>query len=368
MPTTPRRVVVVGATGNVGLSVVRRLADRGDVEVVGVARRAPDLTLPNVTWQEADLTPRHRGDDEPGPLEGLLAGADAVVHLAWLIQPSRDRSRLWEVNVGGTHRLLEAVRRAEVPHLLYASSVGAYAPAAPGTVVDESWPTQGVGTSAYGTAKAYVERALDAFEATTEVQVTRLRPGLIVQRDAASHVRQLFLGSLAPNAAARWLRRAPVLPHVRDLWLPLVHTSDVAAGFEAAFERGAAGAFNLVADPPLQLHDVAALLGARTVNVPPRAVRPLVRAGYAARLHPIDVGWFDLALRTPLLDVGRARAELGWSPRWSSEDALLDVLGGLGDGAGRSTPPLRPDAARDRWREAASGQGARERLERAPRR
>nr|MBA3622626.1 NAD-dependent epimerase/dehydratase family protein [Euzebyales bacterium] len=113
------RVVVVGATGNVGLQTVTALADDG-VEVVGLARRRPDLALQGVTWQEADVA----SDD----LVPLLRGADVVVHLAWLLQPSRDEAVQWRTNVEGTRRVLGAVAEAGVPAVIVFSSVGAYSP------------------------------------------------------------------------------------------------------------------------------------------------------------------------------------------------------------------------------------------------
>ena len=79
------RVVVVGASGNVGTSLLRELADEPAIEsVVGLARRVPELDLPKVEWRAADI--------RDAPLETLFAEADAVVHLAWLIQPARDRA------------------------------------------------------------------------------------------------------------------------------------------------------------------------------------------------------------------------------------------------------------------------------------
>jgi uncharacterized protein YbjT (DUF2867 family) len=75
------RVVVLGATGNVGTSVVEQLvADPTVQSVVGVARRRPDWRPEKVEWLEADLA---RGD-----LSQCFAGADAVLHLAWAFQPS----------------------------------------------------------------------------------------------------------------------------------------------------------------------------------------------------------------------------------------------------------------------------------------
>src|SRR4051794_15146818 len=99
------RVVVTGATGNVGTSVVRALGDDERVgEIVGVARRMPSWSAPKVRWVSADVA-----SDDLGP---LFAGADAVIHLAWLIQPSRDGAELERVNVEGSRRGFAAAAAA----------------------------------------------------------------------------------------------------------------------------------------------------------------------------------------------------------------------------------------------------------------
>src|SRR3954451_13599349 len=148
------RVVVTGATGNVGSAVLRALdlEDRVD-EVVGIARRRPDWQGPKTTWGESDVS-----RDELGP---LLAGADAVVHLAWLIQPSRDESVTRATNVDGSRRVFDAAVRAGVPRLIYASSVGTYAEGPKERAVDESWPHTGISSSFYSRHKAAVEAYLD---------------------------------------------------------------------------------------------------------------------------------------------------------------------------------------------------------------
>ena len=91
----------------------------------------------------------------------ILRGADAVVHLAWLIQPGRDESVTHAVNVAGSERLFRATVEADVPAIIYASSVGAYSPGPKDRFVDESWPTDGIRTSFYSRHKAAVERQLD---------------------------------------------------------------------------------------------------------------------------------------------------------------------------------------------------------------
>src|SRR4051795_6332787 len=123
------RVAVVGATGNVDSSLGRLLSTDDRIgSVLGIARRRPPLVLPKTEWAQADIAV----DD----LAPLLAGAHAVVHLAWLIQPSHDLATLRRTNIDGTQRLLEAIARAGVQTLVYASSVGAYSPGPKDRLVD----------------------------------------------------------------------------------------------------------------------------------------------------------------------------------------------------------------------------------------
>ncbi len=191
------RVVVVGASGNVGTSVLRSLADEPRVEsVLGLARRTPNLTVPKVEWASADVV--------SSDLVGHLRGADAVVLLAWIIQPSRNLNKQWMINVEGSMRVARAAKEAGVPALVYSSSVGAYSPGPKDRRVDESWPTGGTPTSYYARHKAEVERRLDRFEEEApEVRVVRMRQGLTFKREAAQGVRRLFGGPFFPSLLAR---------------------------------------------------------------------------------------------------------------------------------------------------------------------
>ncbi|MGB8882018.1 MAG: NAD-dependent epimerase/dehydratase family protein [Solirubrobacteraceae bacterium] len=151
------RVVVIGATGNVGTSVLESLEAEPRVEeVVAVARRTSDRAYARTTFQAADIA--------ASDLVPLLRGADAVVHLAWLIQPGRTESITHHVNVAGSERVFRAAVEARVPTLVYASSVGAYSPGPKGRLVDESWPSEGIRSSFYSRHKVAVERLLDHLE------------------------------------------------------------------------------------------------------------------------------------------------------------------------------------------------------------
>ena len=119
------RVVVVGATGNLGTALLTRLQAEPEVtSLVGVARRGPRMATPpygEVTWFSIDVG----ADDSPVGLERAFAGADAVVHLGWALQPSHRKAVMYRTNVLGTSHVLDAAARAGVPHVLVASSVGA---------------------------------------------------------------------------------------------------------------------------------------------------------------------------------------------------------------------------------------------------
>ena len=349
------RVVVVGATGNVGTSVLRSLATDDDIDaVVGIARRVPGESFPKTTWVRADIT--------RDPLERHFEGADAVVHLAWLIQPSRDLSKLRSVNVDGSRRVFEATAAAGVPALVYASSVGAYSEGPKGdSGVDESWPTDGIPTSFYSRHKAEVERMLDDFEPRHPgVRVVRLRPGLIFKREAASGIRRLFAGPFLPGFLVR-KSLIPVVPGIERLRFQAVHSYDVGDAYRLAVKKDVRGAFNIAADPVLDPQRLAVVLGARGVRMPGAVLRAGAALTWRLRLQPSPEGWVDMALGVPVLDTTRARTELGWRPTRTSVEALEDLMAGMREGAGAPTPPLDPATSGPlRSRELAGATGARE--------
>lgn len=334
------RIVVTGATGNVGSQLLPQLLDHPDVSsVVGLARRLPDAPDPRAEWHALDVA-----EDDLVP---VLTGADVVVHLAWLLQPAHDPGEMRRVNVVGTQRVLAAVAAAGVPVLVHASSVGAYSPGPPKTRgassprAREDHPTQGISSSTYSRHKAEAERMLDAFEAEhPERRVVRLRPGVVLQAQAASALARYFLGPFVPQ----WLVRPsllPLVPSVDRLAFQVVHAEDMARAYVLACVKPVTGAFNIAAEPVLDPATLAAVLGARQVPVPAAVLRGVV--DYAWRLHlvPVDPGWVDIGRLTPLLDTTRARTVLGWSPRHDAGQALLETLEAMGARAGGPTPVLR---------------------------
>jgi nucleoside-diphosphate-sugar epimerase len=334
------RIVITGASGNIGTALLRRLSGDPDHQLVGVVRRPPveaGAPYDGVEWVSVDLA----GSDAASALAPAMRGADAVVHLAWGFQPSHDMEYLGRLGVGGTAAVIGAADEAGVRHLVHMSSVGAYAKRADRRPVDESWPTTGVPTSPYSRHKAAAERLLDAYQAEHPdggMTVARLRPGLVGQRRAGSELLRYGLPSYLPGSALRLL---PVLPVDRSLVVPMVHADDVADAIVRVLDRRAAGAFNLAAEPPVTREDLAAALGARAVHLPAPVLRLLASVAWHARLQPVDPGWVDLAFAVPLLDWARARDELGWTPTKDTHTVLAEVVAGMTQADAGTSPPLR---------------------------
>jgi len=193
------KIAVTGASGNLGSALLRRLGAAGH-HVVGVSRRAASGTPPGVTWREADVG----AGAAPEVLATAFQGCDAVVHLAWMIQPGHDEALLERTNVRGTRHVLGAAEAAGVGQVVVVTSIGAYAPGPEPDPkqppVEESWPVTGIATSTYSRQKAEQERLVaDAAERAVIPVVTVLRPALVFQAGAASEIGRLFLGPLVPT-------------------------------------------------------------------------------------------------------------------------------------------------------------------------
>jgi nucleoside-diphosphate-sugar epimerase len=330
------RVVVTGATGNVGTSVVRLLTEDPEVASVrGLARRIPQWSPPKTEWTAVDLASEQAG------LAGKFQGADAVIHLAWAFQPTHDPATTWRTNVLGSIRVFEAVAEAGVPVLVHASSVGAYSPGPKDHAVDESWPTHGWPDAAYTREKAYLERALDIFERDhPDIRVVRMRPAFLFKAESASEQRRIFGGRFLPGPLAR-PELLPFLPDVPGLRVQALHTDDGARAYRLALRHEVRGAFNLAAEPPLDAAVLSDLLGTRPVRLPRTAARSAIAAAWGLHLLPASPHLFDAVLRLPLLDCTRARTELGWQPQRTATEVIQEFLQGLQRGAGADTEPLR---------------------------
>ncbi len=336
------RIVVTGASGNVGTALLRRLVAAAEVDtVVGVSRRRPAEVEPyrSVEWVPLDIS-------TPGAEARLAAafeGADAVLHLAWLLQPNRDERLMARTNIDGLRHVLGAVAAAGVPQVVVTSSVGAYSFGPKRRRVDESWPTGGIASSHYSRHKAMNERILDDFEHDhPSVVVTRVRPGLVMQADPGAELGRLFLGPLVPRLLLK-PGVLPVLPIPTGVRSQVVHADDLAEAFWLTVLKRAGGAFNIASEPVVGPEEFATAMESRTVPIRAAVLRSIMSAAWRMHLVPVDPGWLDIALGVPIMSTRRARDVLGWSPRVDAGDALREAIEAVSDRRGLpGSPRLRP--------------------------
>lgn len=332
-------MVIVGASGNAGTALLRRLRNEPGMDLVGVVRRVPTTAAAPydaVDWHSCDIG----APEAPQRLTELFRGADAVVHLAWQIQPSHDQRQLYRTNVTGSRAVAEAVLRSGVATLVYASSVGVYAAGPKNAYVTEAYPRTGVRGSSYSRHKALVETMLDRVESDhPTLRVVRLRPGLIFQRDVGTEIGRYFAGPLLP---ARLLRygRIPLVPSHPALRVQAVHADDLADAYARALAADVRGAFNVAAGPVLDPSVAAEAFHGREVPVPGFLLRGAADLSWRLRLQPVDVGWVRLGLKAPLMSCDRIAAELGWRPLTDAVHALRELVAGLAERAHTDSPPL----------------------------
>ena len=201
-------VAVTGPTGDIGRAAVRALEASPEVgRIVGMARRPFDGSRNG--WKR---TQYRRGDVlDRASVDELVAGADVVVHLAFLIFGSHDETR--EINLRGSRNVFEAAVAAGAKRLVYTSSVAAYGfhPANP-DVLTEEIPTLGTRDFYYSAQKAELEALLEEITAGQDTDVYVFRPCIVAGRDAPTLIEgftgQKVLGRRVRLAVARAGRAA----------------------------------------------------------------------------------------------------------------------------------------------------------------
>jgi UDP-glucose 4-epimerase len=326
MPPAPRAaggltVAVTGPTGEIGRPFVAALEKAREVRrILGMARRPFDPAEHG--WRKTEY---RQGDVlDRAAVEALVADADVVVHLAFIVMRASDRSR--DVNVEGSRNVFEATVAAGAKRLVYSSSVAAYGfPADADGLLTEDVPARGHERFPYSAHKAEVERVLAETLAAGATDAYVFRPCIVAGPEAPALV------NAVPHLRLR--RRLPAV--VRPLLvLPdpgvrfqLVHHDDVALALRAGvLGRGTPGAYNLAGSGDITLRDLAAALGMRAVPVPHVAVEATAEVVARTPFLPAEASWIEAARRPVLMDTAKARRELRWRPRHDAQETLRETV------------------------------------------
>jgi nucleoside-diphosphate-sugar epimerase len=330
-------VAVTGPTGTFGFGLIPLLeADERVDRIVGIARRPFDPAAHG--WRRMDY---RRGDvRDPASLEAAFAGADVVVHLAFIITGATSGATAREINVEGTLNAVRAAAAAGATRFVYASSVAAYGFHEDNPVgMTEQWPTRPADHLFYAQEKAELEELLVAEVARHPgLALYLLRPPIVVGPHTVGAKAQVpgALAPLAPIArrAGTLLGRRrlplPVPIPVPDLPMQLVHEEDVGRALVLCIVgAGPPGAYNIAADDVLSAPEVVRELGFLPIPVPARLARTPARAVAALAALPLSppaTAWAEALSHPAVMDTTKAKRDLGWSPLHTARDALRATL------------------------------------------
>ncbi len=324
-------VAVTGPTGTFGFGLLPLLeADDRVARVVGVARRPFDPA--DHGWSKMEY---RRGDvRDPAVLEEAFAGADVVVHLAFLITGTSSREVTRAVNVDGTLNVLRAAAAVGAQRFVYASSVAAYGFHADNPVgLTEEWPTRPAARLFYAQEKAELEHLL-AVEAATlpDLGLYLLRPPIVLGPHAVGGKELPGPLTALGRAAAGVLDRLPVPLPVPAPAIPvqLIHEDDVGRALQlCVVGAGPPGAYNIAGEGVVTGADVARELGLTPLSVPAGLTHRVAR-GLAALPSPAFVppvlDWVEAGAQPSIMDTTKAREVLGWAPQVTAQEALRTTL------------------------------------------
>jgi UDP-glucose 4-epimerase len=322
-------VAVTGPTGDIGRSLLRSLQRSREVALVNAMARRPfdpeAAGLRHTEYRQGDVLDRTSVDR-------LVADADVVVHLAFLILGSLEETQ--RINLEGSRNVFEAAVAAGAKRLIYASSVAAYGFHGDNPpLLTEDVPPRGTDRHYYSAQKAKLEGVLAEVVDGTDTAAYVFRPCIVAGPDALMLLENIPYIQLSDRMPAPVLRALEMMPALKPV-LPdpgvsfqLVHHDDVATALRAAvLGRGSPGIYNLAGRGELTMSDLATALGWYSVPMPEIAVE--AAAGLVARLPfvPAEAQWIE-AVRSPvLMETSKARRELRWRPRHDADETLRAMV------------------------------------------
>lgn len=324
-------VAVTGPTGEIGKPFIDALEKSSRVgRVIGMARRPFNPGArgwKKTEYREGDILDR-------ASVDALVAGADVVVHLAFVINTGSDEGHA--INLEGSRNVFEAAAEAGAARLVYTSSVAAYGfGGTDGELLVEDMPALGTERHPYSLEKAEVEQVLAEALKGSKTKAYVLRPCIVAGPHAPLLINSIpfvDLGERMPAAVRALFDQVPVLkPVLPDPGVPLqlVHHDDVAAALLAAtLGRGEPGVYNLAGEGEFTLGDLAHEIGWYSLPIPELAVDATAEVVARLPFLPDEAAWIEMLRQPVLMDTTRARRKLKWKPAHDARETLRQTVEG----------------------------------------
>lgn len=304
------RVVLTGASGDFGTAILRRLITESRVDsIVAISRSPLRVADPRIETVTLDLA--------TDPVDRVMAGADAVIHCAFVVEEPRDKAAARRVNVDGSARILRAADAAGAAICVMTSSVNAYGPRGGPEALDESAPIGAGPEHYYLHHKALVEEDIRQWRHTSggRMAVAVLRPTYIVGPDMDN------------SGLASMRARVVAYPTPWRSYYQFLHQDDLADAYVRVIRDRVDGEFNVGAEDAVTVAQMCRWSRSLCVPLPLGLAGRLADLGYRLRLLPYSSHWVTPG--EPVTTSRRLRHATGWRPaRTSAEAARLMLAGG----------------------------------------
>jgi UDP-glucose 4-epimerase len=329
------RYLITGGSGYIGSRLVERLAERDDTERILICDvRPPRVFRPGVSFRELDVR-------DAAAVSAVVEEErpDAVVHLAFILNPLHDEALMYEIDVGGTHNVLEACSAAGVGQLLVTSSSTAYGAFPDNPVpLTEDHPVRGVPEFEYARDKAESDRLCQLWALRHPDRVmTIVRPCIVFGPSVDNYLVRL------------WTKQ----PFQADFGLPdpgiqFVHEDDVVEALSVLLSGRFGGAFNVAGDGVMETAECASLIGLPRRRVPLGAWRRFASLMWRLRASEAPPGSLDFAVYPWIVSNSKLKEVAGWAPRHSSRETFeitMRAHGKLADAGPAAAVPTPAAAA-----------------------
>jgi UDP-glucose 4-epimerase len=303
------RYVITGGSGYIGSRLVDLLERRDDTEKIVVCDVAPPKGYrPHTEFERVDVRDREA-------VRSVLdrVRPDVLVHLAFILNPSHDEEFAYNVDVNGTHNVLEAASQVGTGQVLVTTSGVAYGAFPDNPVpLTEDDPVRGVAGFTYARDKTESDRLCQLWAATHPERVmTIVRPCIV-------------FGPNVDNYLVRLWTKQPFAVDVGtiDSNIQFVHEDDVVEGITALLLGRHAGAYNVAGDGLMTNRECAELIGTPIRKMPLRLYRGLARVMWKLRQSEVPPGGIEFALHSWLLSNEKLKRTTGWEPKHTSRETF----------------------------------------------
>ena len=251
-------------------------------------------------------------------VERASAGCEVIYHCVAQVPLAKDRHLFQSVNVDGTRNLLQAAHSARVKKVIYISSSAVFGVPESNPVTEATKPAPG---EPYGVAKLEGERLCAEF-VQAGLDVSIIRPRTIMGHGRLGIFQILF----------EWIREGfnvPVLGPGNNVY-QFVHADDLADACLLAGKRAGAATYNCGTDRFGSMRQVLEQLcihagtGSKVKGVPLAPAVTLMKLTSAVGLSPLGAYHALMYGRSMYFDIEKAKAELGWQPRFSNDEMFRE--------------------------------------------